>query len=133
VSSQPILFSKVRIRDKRIMLCVQLLYKNPRLRLRQLANIIELSPSRLGHLFKKQTGMSVGKFAREVAVQRAKDLLEATDLTHKEIRDRVGLQDKANFFRAFRQRIKTTPSKCRSANRSRFDNRAAVLTTENNR
>ena len=53
MSSEPILFSKLQIRDKRIMLCVLLLYANPRLRLRQLANIVEdLSASRLRHLFK---------------------------------------------------------------------------------
>jgi AraC family transcriptional regulator of arabinose operon len=131
VSSQPILFSKPRIRDKRIVYCIQLLFANPKLRLRQLANIAHLSPSRLGHLFKEQTGMSVGEWAREIALQRAKTLLEDSELTHKEIREHVGIRDKSNFSRAFTERMKTTPSECRNKKRSRFDQQVAEFTNEN--
>jgi AraC family transcriptional regulator of arabinose operon len=93
------------------------LYANPRLRLRQLANIVELSPSRLGHLFKQQTGMSVGEFAREVALHRAQTLLKETELSHKEIGHRVGIRDKSNFSRSFTKRMKVTPSDYRKAMR----------------
>jgi AraC family transcriptional regulator of arabinose operon len=130
VSAQPItLFSKLRIRDKRIMQCVLLLYANPRLRLRQLANIVEeLSPSRLGHLFKEETGMCVGDFAREVALQREKALLEDTELSQQQIREHVGIRDKRNFLRAFTKRMKVTPSECRKGNRDRFDPHVAEFT-----
>ena len=115
------------------MQCVLLLYANPRLRLRQLANIVELSPSRLRHLFKEQTGMSVGKFAREIALQRAKALLHDTDWTHKDIREHVGIRDKSNFSRAFTERMNTTPSQWRKGNRSRFDQQVAEFTNRRSR
>ena len=131
MSSEPILFSRTRIRDKRIVYCIQLLCANPRLRLRQLANIVEMSPSRLGHLFKEQIGLSVGKFAREIALQRAKALLQDTEWTQKEIREHVGIRDKRNFSRAFRKRMNATPSECRNANRDRFDPLVAEFTPKN--
>jgi len=99
--------------DERILRALQLLRVNPRLRLHELAKIFEMSPSRLRHLFKRDVGVSIGEFMRELRLERAKELLQQTYRSQKEIRHDVGIPDAANFSRQFNKRFGMTPSACR--------------------
>src|SRR5262249_31258097 len=61
--------------------------------LHEVAESVNLSDSRLRHLFKIETGSSPSKFLKALRMQRAKQLCEATFLSIKEIKGRVGIRD----------------------------------------
>ena len=64
------------------------------LTLEELARAVTLSPSRLRHLFKVEVGMSPAKYRKMLRLQRARELMDTTSLSIKEIRNTVGLPDK---------------------------------------
>jgi two-component system, response regulator YesN len=96
--------------DCRIRYVAQLMGKNPSLRSSDLANVVGVSPSHLERLFRKQVGMSIGAFSLELRLQRAKQLLETTFRSLKQIRHDVAIPDAANFSRLFKKRFGMTPS-----------------------
>jgi AraC family transcriptional regulator, arabinose operon regulatory protein len=109
--------------DKRISHALQLLRANPRLRLRELAQVFDMSPSRLRHVFKRDVGVSIGEFMQELRLERAKELLQQTYRSQKEIRHDVGIPDAANFSRQFNRRFGMTPSACRRQKTTAFTNK----------
>jgi len=96
--------------DCRISHVAQLLIKNPSLRSSDLANVVGVTPSHLERLFRKQVGMSIGAFSLELRLQKAKQLLETTFRSLKQIRHDVAIPDAANFSRLFKKRFGMTPS-----------------------
>jgi len=99
--------------DIRISSAVELLRANPQLTLQDFADVFERSVSRIRHLFKRHIGVSFTEFARELRLERAKDLLQHTFRSQKEIRHDVGIPDASNFSREFKKRFGMTPSACR--------------------
>lgn len=85
-----------------------------RIRLSELSRMVNLSPWRLSHLFKQETGTSVVRFVHAMRITEAKRLLENTCLSIKEIRTMVGFADESNFIRAFEKAHHTSPSEYRS-------------------
>jgi transcriptional regulator GlxA family with amidase domain len=98
--------------DYRIEKVVALIKADPgrRFRLDELSQIVNLSPSRLCHLFKRDTGMSIISFVRAVRIKVAEELLENSYLSIKEIRAKIGFCDESNFVRAFEKVHATSPS-----------------------
>ena len=84
------------------------------LTLRKLARLVRLSPSRTGYLFKIETGMSIGRFVKDQRLEKARELLETTSLSVKEIRVRVGITDHSHFTRDFKLAYGVTPAGCRT-------------------
>jgi AraC-like DNA-binding protein len=80
----------------------------------ELAQAVNLSPSRLRHLFKDQTGLSLTQYLKVQRMQKAKELLETTFLSVKEVMLRVGFKDKSNFSQAFKKLYGLSPVKYRS-------------------
>jgi AraC family transcriptional regulator of arabinose operon len=68
----------------------------------QLAAAVNLSPSRFCHLFRDETGLSPGRYLRLVRLERARQLLENTFLSVKEVMAAVGVNDPSHFARDFR-------------------------------
>lgn len=81
--------------------------------LTEMATHVNLSPSRLRHLFKAETGMSPAQYRKLLRMQRAKELIEATFLNIKEVMTSVGLSDKSHFVRDFRKAYGMTPTSYR--------------------
>lgn len=81
---------------------------------RKLASLIGLSASRTGYLFKIETGMSIGRFVKQQRLEKARELLETTSLSVKEIQVMVGVTDRSHFARAFKNAYGVTPSKRRT-------------------
>ncbi|HLD64759.1 MAG TPA: AraC family transcriptional regulator [Pseudomonas sp.] len=79
------------------------------LTLEYLASQLHLSPSRLRHLFKEETGSSIRQFSRENAVRRAIALWtqgrSLTDVAHE-----TGLYDVAHLHHAFVEMFGMNPS-----------------------
>lgn len=58
-----------------------------------LARSVNLSPSRLRHLFRAEHGMTVSQFQRTMRLELGRELLATTFLSVKEIMNSVGFSD----------------------------------------
>jgi AraC family transcriptional regulator len=82
--------------------------------LEELAAAAYLSPFHFARLFKKATGASPHAYLAALRIERAQQLLAATDLSVTEIGSRVGYQSPSHFGKAFRQATGLTPRAFRS-------------------
>lgn len=80
----------------------------------ELARHVNLSPSRLSHLFKLEIGVSPTQYIKQLRMQRAKELLETTFLSVKEIMGRVGSNHQSHFARDFKRIYGVSPTKYKS-------------------
>ena len=80
-----------------------------------LASELNLSESRLQHLFKQTTGVGLGRVLTERRLQKAALLLRGTRLRIKEIAAAVGYEHTSSFTRAFEQRFAQPPQVYRRA------------------
>ncbi|MEK6283033.1 MAG: helix-turn-helix transcriptional regulator [Acidobacteriota bacterium] len=78
-----------------------------------LAQLVNLSSSRLRHLFKDQTGLSFATYIRLLRMQKAKEMLENTFLNVKEIMFTTGIKDESHFVRNFKQMYGLPPGRYR--------------------
>src|SRR5688572_17241041 len=88
-------------------------YSNKTLTLDELSRMVNLSSWHMCHLFKKEMGTSITQFIQSVRLRQAKEMLEATFLTVKEIRTKVGFSDESQFIKAFRRTYSAPPSRYR--------------------
>jgi AraC family transcriptional regulator, arabinose operon regulatory protein len=79
----------------------------------QLANRVNLSPSRFRDLFSAQTGIGPVEYLQRLRLRRARLLIERTFLTVKEVMALVGYNDPSHFSRDFRRYHGVTPSSLR--------------------
>ena len=79
----------------------------------QYAKMCNLSESRFSHLFKECTGSSPAKYILNIKIQRAKELLENTDLSILQISEIVGMQTQNYFSRVFKKHTGISPVKYR--------------------
>ena len=77
----------------------------------EVAESVRLSPSRLRHLFKDETGTSLARYLRELRLKRAKHLLETTFLSVKEVASTVGLHGVSHFVRDFEKAHRMSPGR----------------------
>ncbi len=84
------------------------------LSLNELAQSLNLSTSRLRHLFKDEMGQSPVQYLKAQRMQKAKELLETTFLNVQEIMLRVGVKDKSHFARDFKRIYGLSPLKYRA-------------------
>jgi AraC family transcriptional regulator of arabinose operon len=76
----------------------------------ELAALVNLSRSRFRHLFKEETGVSVGAFLKERRLARAELLLRTTFLSIKEVRSEAGVRSMGQFVLHFKARYGVTPT-----------------------
>lgn len=88
------------------------------LSLGEFAQSVNLSVWRLCHIFKSDVGMPPIRFLRQLRMERAKDLLESSFLSVKEIAFQVGLNDESHFVRDFKATYGYSPALYRSRFRS---------------
>ena len=81
----------------------------------QLANIVNLSPTRFHAVFKQATGLAPMAYVRTQRLQRARELLLQTDQAIYEIADACGFTSPYYFCRIFRKYVCQTPSQFRNA------------------
>lgn len=81
-----------------------------------LANRLGYSKYYLSALFKKETGCSVGDYIKIARIERAKVLLNNTDLNVEDIWEEVGFSSRSVFGKAFRSVVGMTPREFRDQN-----------------
>ncbi|MET7304017.1 AraC family transcriptional regulator [Embleya sp. NPDC005575] len=72
-----------------------------------------VSVGHLNHAVKSATGRTPGRIIRQTQVVEAKRLLAGSDLTVRQVADRVGFADPAYFCRFFRRETGSTPGEYR--------------------
>ena len=110
--------------DKRVEKIIQMMREDVggELSLGELAQSVNLSVWRLCHIFKSDVGMPPIRYLRQLRMERAKDLLESSFLSVKEIAFQVGLNDESHFVRDFKSTYGFSPA----LYRSHFKNKSAT-------
>jgi len=103
--------------DPRIEKILRAIEEDPFCEVQELASLVNLSSSRLSHLFKARTGVSLQTFLSDLRLQRAAELLQSTDMPIKEISYQVGYRHAPSFVRAFRNKVGSSPNDYRSRRR----------------
>ncbi len=100
-----------KVRDRRVQIVRVLLEGSFRrkLGLREMGQEVNLSPWRLAHLFKSETGMSPQRYLTLVRLQRARDQLENSFLPVQEIGAAVGIPNPSHFTKSFKAAYGMTP------------------------
>ena len=68
-----------------------------------LAASVNLSQSRLRHLFKDETGLTPAQYLKRLRLERARELLDRSFLRLKEVMPLVGINDESHFVRDFKK------------------------------
>jgi transcriptional regulator GlxA family with amidase domain len=95
-----------------------------------LAETLNLSASRLRHLFKQETGVSFKGYVRKERMNRARRLLETSFLTIKEAARRSGISGVSHFVRDFEREFGLSPARYRKRYHSAEKNRLPEQNTE---
>ena len=101
--------------DPRIRLAMDYICKNctETLSQRRLADVCSLSISRLSHLFKEQTGVSLQHYQEQQRLRMGKQLLELTSRSVRSIADELGYASPFYFSNRFRGATGFSPSEYR--------------------
>jgi AraC-like DNA-binding protein len=83
----------------------------------ELAKSVGLGYSLYRKKFKEYTGVSPAQYQIQLRINKAKDLLIASNLSHKEIAHNLGFETADYFFRLFRKKTGVTPSDFREKNK----------------
>lgn len=91
--------------DPRVRQAINLLSENLSrpLDVNAMAASLNLSPSRLRHLFKQQTGLTPAQYLKRLRIESARELLEGSFLRIKEVMPKVGVNDESHFVRDFKK------------------------------
>jgi transcriptional regulator GlxA family with amidase domain len=116
--------------DKRVEKIIDMMREDVRgeLSLTEFAQSVNLSVWRLCHIFKSDVGMPPIRYLRLLRMERAKNLLESSFLSVKEIAFQVGLNDESHFVRDFKSTYGFSPA----LYRSHFKNKSATEEPNNN-
>lgn len=97
------------VQERRVLKILEMIQSEPFWRIEDLAREFNLSHSRLEHLFKQQTGVSLGQLLTERRLCRAAHLLVHTNMRVKEIAHTVGYEHTSSFIRAFERHFMQAP------------------------
>lgn len=75
-----------------------------------MARRVQLSPSRLRHIFKAETAVTLTQYLKSMRMREAKKIMGTSGLSVKEVMIRVGLSDKSHFERDFKKAFGLTPA-----------------------
>ncbi len=81
---------------------------------RRIARALGISTQSLNRRFQRLAGESLGLFLRQQRICRARDLLNTTPLSVKEIAAHCGFSSPSTFSRAFKQLLKSPPRRYRA-------------------
>jgi len=79
------------------------------------SNHVSLNYSYFSEAFKEYAGMSFVPYLKKLRIDKAKELLETTDMKVLEVGDKVGFENSKHFSRVFREEVGVTPLEYRQA------------------
>ncbi len=104
--------------DYRIRKVLESLEDDPAKSVSELATLVNLSSSRLGHLFKHHMGVDLSHFLSNERLEKAAELLRHTELSVKEIAVRVGYNHSSSLDRGFQNKFGVPPAHFRRRHRT---------------
>jgi transcriptional regulator GlxA family with amidase domain len=104
------------VRVKAVIQTMDQLIAN-QLSISSLSKDVNMSPSGLRQLFKRETGHSPMRYLRNLRMQRARELLKGSFLSFKEITFLTGVKDVSHFVRDFKNQYGVRPSELRERGR----------------
>ena len=113
--AEPFGLAMCRPADRRIQIVVTLLENNwdKQIAVAEIARLVNLSSSRLAHLFKSEMDLSMQQYQTQLRLAEAKRQLETSFLSVKEIAASVGFSSVARFVVCFKNSIGSTPAQYR--------------------
>ena len=101
--------------DARVSLIMDLLDSNccRSLDLDELSARCNLSRSRVQHLFKEHTGTTPSHHLKQIKLAKAREMLEQSFYSVKQIASIVGVSDLSHFVRDYKLRFGQTPTETR--------------------
>ena len=119
----------VRPLDRRIQVVVTLLESNSHkhIAIDDMARSVNLSPGRLAHLFKSEMRLSLQQYLTQLRLAKAKNHLESSFLSVKEISASVGFSSVTRFVVSFKNIEGTTPAHYRKHFLNSSYRRAEIL------
>jgi transcriptional regulator GlxA family with amidase domain len=112
--------------DKRVQRALELLEQSSlsaHMPLSAVAYSVHISSSHLRHLIKREIGMSASHYVKMLRLKRARELLESSFLSVKEVMSSVGMNDISHFVREYKSVFGCTPSQSRALAAGRSGNR----------
>ena len=94
---------------------------------KELADAVNLSPSHLRRVFKAETGIPLNRYLKSLRLQKSKELIEHTFLNIKQIMFAVGVKDKSQFARDFKNFTGFTPTEYAARFRSTENFKTNIL------
>lgn len=91
------------------------------LKIADLAKELSLSISRTSHLVQELYGISFRELVMQERINRAKTILESSDLPLAEVAEKCGFSNVYYFSNVFKDNVGQPPGKYRTANRVQFD------------
>lgn len=85
-------------------------YAEPDLGISQVAADLGISEGHLSHVFKKETGRTLGSYIADYRIQKAKELLRDCRSKVYEVAEQVGYRDITYFSAAFKRAVGVSPS-----------------------
>jgi AraC family transcriptional regulator of arabinose operon len=103
--------------EYRVQKLISLIRDDPskQLTLDKMARAVNMSGSRLRHLFKDEVGTTPTQYLKDLRMRMARELLENTSLHLKQVMMNVGVNDESHFIRDFKKAFGMTPKQCRSS------------------
>ncbi|WP_168119574.1 response regulator [Paenibacillus sp. HB172176] len=88
-------------------------YRNPALKIQDIADEVHFSTAYLGYLFKKELKKNIWDFVTDLRIEEAKLLLTTTELKRYEIAYQVGYESPEHFSRMFKRYTGSSPAEYR--------------------
>jgi two-component system response regulator YesN len=109
------LVSADRLRTRRVKIVIDFMNANFQRRLSsdELGEVARLSADYLSRLFKFETGLTLWEYLIRLRMEKARELLETSLLSIKEVMAAVGYDSKGHFARHFRRWFGASPSEYR--------------------
>ncbi len=85
-------------------------YAEPDMSIAQVAKSLGISEGHLSHVFKRETGRTLGSYVTDYRIQRAKELLRDCRSKVYEVAEAVGYRDITYFSAAFKKAAGMSPS-----------------------
>jgi len=98
---------------ERVLEYIRSNYRNPSLKLQDIASSVNYSTTYLSHLFKREYNKHIWDFVTEMRIEEAKLLLESSDKKRYEIAYLVGYESPEHFSRMFKRYVNRSPAEYR--------------------
>lgn len=102
-----------KIFSKPIVRCIDYIYKNlnTRITIAMLAEYIDLHPSYLSKLFKKETGSSISMYIQKRKIETAQSMLKYSNYSPAQIASVLAFPTQSYFIEVFKKYVGMTPKK----------------------